>query len=118
MNACLDDERLFKGEAVNTLDSEQREYLLDKLRIMATLQQWLWDEATTIADDLLDCELDAVLKKIPDLAVASSGEGADLTEDDLDEVLDSCGRIVTVQSISIDLDAISGSNSEVPVRRP
>jgi hypothetical protein len=59
-------ERLFKGEEVNTLDTEPREYLLDKLRIMATLQQWLWDGATTIADDLLDCELDAVLKQIPE----------------------------------------------------
>lgn len=108
VNAC-------KREAMNTLDSEQRDNLLDKLRIIATLQQWLWQEATTIADDLLDCELDAVLKRIPDLAVASSGEGSDLTEDDLDAFLDACGRIVTVQSISIDLDPISSSNSELPV---
>ena len=82
--------------------------LLDRLRVMATLQQWLWDEATTIADEILDCELDAVLGQVPDLALASSGEGEDLTEDDLDNFLVYCGRLVTVQSIRIDLDRMSG----------
>jgi hypothetical protein len=43
-------------------------------------EQWLWQEATVIADEILDCELAAVLEKIPDLAVVSSGEGSDLTE--------------------------------------
>ena len=99
---------------MNIVDPEVRSNLLDRLRVIATLQQWLWQEATVIADEILDCELDAVLRRIPDLAVASSGEGADLTEDDLDGFLDSCGRIVTVQSMSIDLDPISGSNSDLP----
>jgi hypothetical protein len=82
---------------------------------MATLQQLLWQEATVVADEILDCELELVLKRIPELALASSGEGADLTEDDLDAFLDSCGRIVTVQPITIDLDRISGSVSDLPV---
>ncbi len=50
-----------------------RSNLLDRLRVMATLQQWLWDEATTIADEILDCELDAVLDQLPDL-VANGGD--------------------------------------------
>jgi len=100
---------------MNIVDSELRSKLLKRLRVMATLQQWLWQEATVIADEILDCELEPVLKQIPELAVASSGEGADLTEDDLDAFLDYCGRIVTVQPIRIDLDRISGSVSDLPV---
>src|SRR5205823_9367331 len=59
---------------MNIVDPEVRSNLLDRLRVIATLQQWLWQEATVIADEILDCELDAVLRRIPDLAVASSGE--------------------------------------------
>ena len=104
----------FGAANMNVVDPELRSELLDRLRVMATLQQWLWQEATVIADEILDCELEAVLKRIPDLAVASSGEGSDLTEDDLDAFLDACGRMVTVQSISIDLETSSGSNSNLP----
>ena len=100
---------------MNIVDSELRSKLLKRLRVMATLQQLLWQEATVVADEILDCELELVLKRIPELALASSGEGADLTEDDLDAFLDSCGRIVTVQPITIDLDRISGSVSDLPV---
>ena len=96
------------------VDAEMRGNLLDRLRMIATLQQWLWDEATTIADEILDCELDAVLTQVPDLALASSGEGEDLTEDDLDNFLEYCGRLVTVQSIKIDLDRMSGPIPDLP----
>lgn len=99
---------------MNIVDSELRGKLLQRLRVIAKLQQWLWEEATVIADEILDCELDAVLRTIPELAVASAGEGADLTEDDLDGFLDSCERIITIQSITI-LGPTSGPNSDLPV---
>ena len=99
---------------MNIVDSELRGKLLQRLRVMAKLQLWLWEEATVIADEILDCELDAVLKTIPELAVASAGEGVGLTEDDLDGFLDSCERTVTVQSITI-LDPRSGPNADLLV---
>lgn len=99
---------------MNTLTPEMRANLLDRLRVMATLQQWLWDEATTIADEILDCELDAVLDQLPDLALASSGECEDLTEDDLEGFVEYCGRIVTVRHFRIDLDRMSGPIPDSP----
>lgn len=93
---------------MNRITREMRVNLLDRLRVMATLQQWLWHEATTIADEILDCELAVVLEQIPDLALASSGEGEDLTEDDLDNFLEYCGRIVGVHNFRIDLDRATG----------
>src|SRR5690349_4624628 len=99
---------------MNMVDAEMRGNLLDRLRVMATLQQWLWDEATTIASEILDCELAALLELLPDLALASSGEGEDLTEVDLDNFLEYCGRIVTVQSIRIDLDCTPGPIPDMP----
>ena len=88
---------------MNTLNIEKRQELLDRLRTMALLQNWLWQEAITISDELLDCELDAVLRQVPDLAVATSVPDEDLTYDDLDNFVEGCRRIVTVQSIRIDL---------------
>jgi len=72
------------------------------------------DEATTIADEILDCELDTVLRQVPDLALASSGEGEDLTEDDLDNFLEYCWRFVSVQNIRIDLDGRTGPIPDLP----
>lgn len=89
---------------MNRVTPEMRGNLLDRLRVTAMLQQWLWNEATTIADEILDCELDAVLDQLPELALASSGEGEDFTEDDLDDFLEYCGRIVAVHNFRIDLD--------------
>ena len=57
---------------MNIVDPELRSNLLDRLRVIATLQQWLWQEATVIADEILDCELDAVLEQVPNLALAAS----------------------------------------------
>ena len=88
--------------------------LLDRLRVMATLQQWLWDEATIIADEILNGELGAVLAQAPDLALASSGEGEDLTEDDLDNFLDYCRRVVAIHHFRIHLDRPSGPIPEFP----
>jgi hypothetical protein len=99
---------------MNTVTPEMRDNLSDRLKVMAMLQQWLWDEATTIADEILDCELDAVLDQLPDLALASSGEGEDLTDDDLDGFLEYCGRIVTVRHFRIDLDRTSGLIPDSP----
>ena len=65
-----------------------------------------------IADEILDCELAAVLDQIPDLALDSSGEGEDLTEGDLDNFLEYCGRIATVQHFMIDLDRMPGRNPD------
>jgi hypothetical protein len=67
---------------------------------MGTLQQWLWEEAPTVADDLLDCELDAVLKYIPDLAISGP---ADLDNEDLDRFLDHCRRILGCYAINLHL---------------
>ena len=80
-----------------------------------SLQQWLWDEATIIADEILNCELGAVLERAPDLALASSGEGEDLTEDDLDNFLDYCRRVVAIKNFRIDFDRPSGP---IPELRP
>jgi hypothetical protein len=88
---------------MNNLSAEQNLQLLDRLRTMARLQNRLWQEAMTIADELLDCELDAVLEQVPNLAVATSAPGDDLTYDDLDDFVNHCGRIVAVCSIRIDL---------------
>jgi hypothetical protein len=67
------------------------------------LQNWLWQEAITISDELLDCELDSVLGQVPDLAVATAGPDEDLTYDDLDNFIEHCRRLVGVQSVRIDL---------------
>jgi hypothetical protein len=88
---------------MNTLNTEQRRDLLDRLRKIATLQNSLWQEAKTISDELLDCELDAVLQQVSDLAVATAGPGEDLTYDDVDSFVAHCQRLATVQSIRIDL---------------
>ena len=39
---------------MNIVDSELRSKLLKRLRVMATLQQWLWQEATVVADEILE----------------------------------------------------------------
>jgi len=39
---------------MNIVDVEMRPDLLDRLRVMATLQQWLWQEAAVIADAILE----------------------------------------------------------------
>ncbi len=52
---------------MSILSTEQRHELLDRLRTMAMLQNW--QEAIRISDELLDCELDAVLGQVPDLAL-------------------------------------------------
>jgi len=87
---------------MNTLNAEQKRELLDRLRTMAMLQNWLWQEAIIVSDELLDCELDAVLAKVPDLALATAGPGEDLTDDDLDNFLEHCRQIVAVHAIVID----------------
>ncbi len=81
---------------MKTLTPQRRRKLLDKLRTMALLQNLLWREAIAISDELLDCELDAVLRQVPDLAVATSGP-------DVDNFVEGCKRIVVVQNIAIDL---------------
>lgn len=100
---------------MNKPDSDTRANLLDRLRVMAMLQQWIWDEATTIADKILDCELGVVLDQLPELALALCGEGEDLTEDDLDDFLEYCERIVTIRHFRIDLDRMSGPIPDSPV---
>lgn len=84
---------------MRSLSTEQRHELLDRLRTMALLQTWLWQEATIISDELLDCELTAVLEQVPDLALATAGDDGDLTHDDLDDFVEHCRRIVAVCSI-------------------
>lgn len=85
------------------VDAEMRGNLLARLRVMAILQQRIWDEAITIADEILGCELEVVLDQVPDLASALCSEGEYLTEDDLDDFLEYCGRIVAIRQIRIDL---------------
>ena len=88
---------------MNTLNTEQRQELLDRMRTMAFLQNLLWQEAITVSDELLDCELDAVLRQVPDLALATSAPDEDLTYGDLDDFVEHCRRIAAVQIIAIDL---------------
>lgn len=95
---------------MNTLTTEQRHELLDRLQTIAMLQTWLWKEATTIADELLDCELDSVLDQTPELALAC-GPGGELTYEDLDDFIDYCRRIVTVCAIRIDLSQPGGATT-------
>jgi hypothetical protein len=98
---------------MNVLSAERRHELVDRLRTMAMLQNWLWQEAIMVSDELLGCELDAVLEQVPDLAVATAAPGEDLTCDDLDNFVERCRRIVTVQSIRIDLkDCETNYNSD------
>ena len=40
------------SKQMNTLSTEPRHELLDRLRTIALLQNWLWDEAIIISDDL------------------------------------------------------------------
>jgi len=95
---------------MNIISPEQRHELLDRLRTMAMLQNWLWQEAITISDELLDCELDSVLGQVPNLAVATAGPGEDLTYDDLDNFVEHCRRIVGVHSIRIDVSQPGASS--------
>ena len=67
---------------------------------MAFLQNLLWREAIAISDRSLECELDAVLRQVPDLAVASAGPNEHLTDDDLNNFVENCSRTV-VQSIDL-----------------
>lgn len=83
---------------MNALSIAQKHELLDRLRAMAFLQNLLWREAITISDELLDCELDTVLRQVADLAMATAAPGEDLTHDDLDNFLENCRRIVVVQA--------------------
>lgn len=88
---------------MKSLNSEQRQELLDRLRTMSFLQNLLWREATTISDELLDCELDMVLQQVPDLAAATPRPDEGVTYEDLNDFLDNCQRTVVVQSIAIDI---------------
>jgi hypothetical protein len=96
---------------MNTLSAKQSLELLDRLRTMAMLQNWLWQEAITISDDLLDCELDAVLKQVPDLALATAGPDDDLTCHDVDDFVEHCREIMAVHNIKIDLSQPGASTA-------
>jgi len=96
---------------MNNLSAEQKPELLDRLRTMAMLQNWLWQEASAISDELLDCELHAVLEQVPDLALATAGPGEELTYDDLDLFVEHCQRTVAVHSIRIDLSPPGATTS-------
>lgn len=65
-----------KEKQMNILGTENRSELLKRLRKMAMLHDSLWEVARSISDELLDCELEAVLEQVQDLACLMAGRGA------------------------------------------
>ena len=79
---------------MNTPTIKQKHELLDRLQTLGALQNQLWEEASAIADEMLDCALDAVLEQVPEIALATAGPDDELTFDDVDKFLVGCRSIV------------------------